>query len=227
MITYRLILVILVSFSIPVHADQLPRLPSPQGFIEASSLSEKIRTQALIGHPPSDKLIGVYYEPSALANILSAGSSNEPTPFCRAYLQGKFESSKDADDFLKRLIGNAKKESEQKFNRNDNDALDRILKRYEKAIRDKGVGETPKFTGATDLGELAETDTYYASTMIVAFAVSDGQRNGSIAFVAAVAWMRIENQIIQISATYPFLDKASILGANDTLLKWIESIVSR
>jgi hypothetical protein len=48
--------------------------------------------------------------------------------------------------------------------------------------------------------------------------------NVLISFTGAVAWIRIGKQVMQLSATYPFLGKASILAANDTLLNWLKSV---
>ena len=98
--------------------------PNPNGFIEASTLSTNIKNRALAGHLSTVKLIGVYYPPDALATILHAGYT-EPTAFCIAFVEKEFETAKAADDYFNRLVKNAKKEGEQKFDRNDA-AIDRI-----------------------------------------------------------------------------------------------------
>jgi hypothetical protein len=43
---------------------------------------------------------------------------------------------------------------------------------------------------------------------------------------AAVAWMHIGNQVIELSTMSPFVNKQSILAANDTLLNWVQSVIA-
>jgi hypothetical protein len=78
----------------------LPIVPAPKGFIEASGLSTDIRNGALAGHPSSDKLIGVYYPPEVLAEILNGGHP-EPAAFCRAHVIQELESTNAADTYLR------------------------------------------------------------------------------------------------------------------------------
>jgi hypothetical protein len=47
-------------------SDDLPAIPSPKGFIEASSLVPVLKDQALLGHPARTQLIGVYLLPDEL-----------------------------------------------------------------------------------------------------------------------------------------------------------------
>ena len=202
--------------------DQLPIVPNPSGFIEASALAPFIRSMGMAGKPASYKLIGVYYQPDALAEILSAGRTITAA-FCKANVEKEFESVESADDYLKRLIKNAKKESEKQFDRND-PAVDRISKHYEAAANNLRDDVTIAVNGMTVLGTLAETDSFYAASSISAYTVSDRQRNAIASLASAVVWMRIGKRVIKLSASYPFLGKASVLAANDTLLNWLKSV---
>lgn len=214
----------LLVLTFPAHPDQLPMVPSPNGFIEASTLSAFIRNMAVAGQPASSKLIGAYYPPDALAEILSAGQTN-PAAFCKANVLKEFGSVQAADDYLKQLVRNAKKEGGQRFDRNDA-AVDRILKHYENAAKNVRDGVTITVNGSTVLGALAETDSYYASSAIFSYTSSDGQRTAIMPFAVAVVWMRIGKQVVTLLVAYPFLGKASILAANDTLLNWLESVIT-
>jgi hypothetical protein len=122
-------------------------------------------------------------------------------------------------------VKNAEKESEKKFNRDDA-TIDLIWKRYEDAAKNVRSGVAITVNGATVLGTLAETSTYYAGSMISTYTWSDGQRKAIMPFAIAMVWMRIGNQVIRLSAVYPFSGKASILAANDTLLNWLKSVTA-
>jgi hypothetical protein len=208
----------------PAGADQLPVVPNPQGFIESSALSVNIRNGALAGHPASQKLIGIYYPPNTLAKILNTGTS-EPSAICTAYIDGEFDSEATADTHFKQLVINAKKDGAQKFDRSD-PAIDRILKNFEDAATNLGTDTTITVNGATILGAIAETNTYYAGSMIATYTRSVDGQSAMMPFATAVAWMRIGPRIVKLSATYPFLGKASIIEANDTLMSWLRAVVS-
>jgi hypothetical protein len=122
-------LLVLAMTSLSGYAEQLPVVPNPQGFIEASTLSAIIRNAALAGHPSWQKLIGVYYEPDALAKILNTGTT-EPTAICTAYVEREFASEAAADSDFKELVANAKNDGAQKFDGND-PAVARVLSNYE------------------------------------------------------------------------------------------------
>jgi hypothetical protein len=210
--------------SLPAYPEQLPVVPNPQGFIHASALSIDIRNEALAGHPAWQKLIGIYYQPDALAKILNTGTS-EPTAICTAYIEAEFDSEASADKNFKELVANAKKDGAQKFDRND-PAIDRILSNYENPTKNLGGGTAIAVNGVTVLGATAETSSYYAGSMIATYTRSDSHQSAMMPFATAVAWMRVGTRIIKLSATYPFLGKASINEANDTMMNWLRMVVA-
>jgi hypothetical protein len=216
--------VLLVSVSSAAESQQLPVVPSPQGFVEASALSPTIRRNALAGHLPSEKLIGIYYQPDALAEILRDGTT-APSPIYTAYVQREFESVSAADTYFRELVQNAKKDEKQKFDRND-PAIDRILNNYEKAAKGLGNGTTITVNGATTLGELSEGSNFYSGSLISAYQWSNGTQSAVMTFASAVAWMRLGTRVIKLSATYPFIGKQSIIEANGALLNWVSQVTT-
>jgi hypothetical protein len=60
---------------LPAWSDGLPPVPSPKGFVEASSLVPALKDQALLGHPSRTKIIGVYLLPDELAKIMNGAPS--------------------------------------------------------------------------------------------------------------------------------------------------------
>ena len=212
----------------PTRADSqvqaLPVVPSPEGFIEGSALSADIKKLGLAGQSPSGKLIGVYYQPDTLAKILKQGYYTEPAPFCQAQVQREFNSAEEARQNFKDLVTNAKKESTTKFDRND-PAIDRIWKHYEDAANNLARDEALSVNGATALGDLAETDTFYANSSIISYSLSDKQHTSTLPVASAFGWILIGRRILGISAIYPLVDKQSITVANDTLMTWLKDIV--
>jgi hypothetical protein len=197
-------------------------VPSPDGFIEASALSSSIKSQAMAGHLSSEKLIGVYFRPDDLANLLKSNESGA-LPMCRAYVMAELESEEAAEREFKAIAANAKREGQGRFDPND-PATSRILKRFEDAAN-RGNGEA-SVAGATVLGSLNDTDRSYASSVIAAYSVRSPQGAGTLVLANAVAWLRLRKQIIQLSATYRFDGQASITKANETLTNWLNRTLS-
>jgi hypothetical protein len=215
-------LLVLAMTSLSGYAEQLPVVPNPQGFIEASTLSAIIRNAALAGHPSWQKLIGVYYEPDALAKILNTGTT-EPTAICTAYVEREFASEAAADSDFKELVANAKNDGAQKFDGND-PAVARVLSNYENAAKGLGNGVSVSVSGATVLGGIGEGNNYYAGSFISAYTWSNGSQSAMMPFATAVAWIRMGTRIVKVSASYPFSDRQSIFEANDTLLNWLRVV---
>lgn len=197
-------------------------VPNPAGFIEGSALSKNIKDWAVAGLSPNVKLIGMYYEPDTLSKILKIGYS-EPAPFGKALVQFESKSTGEADRYLKNLVMNAKKEGSKSFDRND-PVIDRIVSNYEDAEKKINSNIAITANGVTLLGSIAETDTYYASSLITVFNWSDGTQTANLPFVSAVSWMRVGKQVIQLSMTYPFAGKQSILFANAALIAWVKEV---
>ena len=78
-----------------------------------------------------------------------------------------------------------------------------VSKRYEDAARNSRTGVAVTVNGATALGTLAETSSYYAASYYFHFHVVRCSARCSYSFASAVVWMRIGKQVIQLSATYP------------------------
>jgi len=208
------------------YADQVPAVPNPQGFIEASALSPDIRNAAVAGHPSWQKLIGIYYQPDALAKILNIGTT-EPSAICTAYVEREFDSETTAESHFKELVTNAKKDGARKFDRND-PAIDRILRNYESAVENENLrnGTSISVSGATVLGGIGEASNYYAGSLISTYTWSNGSQSSMMPFASAVAWIRMGKRIIKLSASYPFSGKQSILQANDTLTNWLRAVIA-
>lgn len=143
--------------------DLTLRVPTPQGFIEASALSKNIERLAIAGQPDSVKLIGIYYEPDALSSLLNLGYAGT-APFCKALLQAEFSSAKKADEYLKRLVINAKKDATKKFDR-ENPEINRILKNYEDASKKLHPETKISAKGLTALGAIADIYDCLSSRM--------------------------------------------------------------
>jgi hypothetical protein len=188
---------------------------APRGFIEATALSPDIHKLALAGHPSWQKLIGWYYQPDALAEILRSGTTEEG-PICQAYADREFGSEAEATAHFNQVVANAKKEAMQKFDRN-NPAIDRILRNYENVTKNLGNGVAVSADGVTMLGDIGEGSNYYAGSMIFAYTWSNGSQSAPMPFALAVAWIRIKKQIVTLKVAYPFTAKSSILQANDAL----------
>ena len=215
-------LIIFGSSGTVLAAGLLPRIPAPDGFVDGATLSEKIRTSATVGQPPSVKLIGMYYQTDTLADILNRGYSTT-APFCKALLKMDYQSIEDAKDGFRALVESLKRDGERKFDVND-PAIKRIMKRSEDAARSTDPSVTVKMGGMEFLGTVLSTERVYASALLVNFNMSDGTRDAAMPFVASVAWMRLGKQQVEVSVMYPFQDAKSIETANRMLLTWVKEI---
>jgi hypothetical protein len=205
------------------RSGELPSVPLPEGFVESSSLVPALRDQALIGHPSGTRLIGVYLLPDELANILHGGSEHM-TIFCRAYVTGEFGSEEEAKAFFRRMTAGAKQEASKKFDPSDPD-VSRIIQRYIDATKER-QGQTVSMTGATSLGSILETEDIYASSMIVVMSAETEQGQVSIPIAAAVAWVRLGKQVLELSDLAQFLGGQSIITANSVVLDWVKAFAS-
>ncbi len=97
-----LILAIMLRTSV-VCANDLPYVPSPNGFVESSTLVPVLKDQALLGHPADTRLIGVYLLPDELSTIMH-GAEVRMSIFCRAYLIHKSTTEDDANITVAFLI---------------------------------------------------------------------------------------------------------------------------
>ena len=61
-----------------VCANDLPYVPSPNGFLESSALVPVLKDQALLGHPVGTRLIGVYLLPDEVSAIMHGAEA----PLC-------------------------------------------------------------------------------------------------------------------------------------------------
>lgn len=202
--------------------SKLIAIPSPSDFIEGSSLSAYIKAIASAGLPPNSKLIGSYYQPDALSEILKTGYA-APSPFGKALIQFDGNSVSEADQYLKKLVMNAKRDESKTFDLNDPD-IARILDGYKGATKKINPSIAISINGMVSLGSIAETDTYYARSLISVFDWTNGAQTVKLPFVSAVSWMRVGKQVIQFSMTYPFDGKESILATNATLINWLKAI---
>lgn len=206
----------------PAWSGDLPPVPSPKGFVESSSLVPALKDQALLGHPATTRLIGVYLLPDELANILHGGSE-QLTIFCRAYLIDEFRSEDEARVFFRRMIANAKQEQSKKFDLADPD-VSRIIRRYIEATKQR-QGQSVNMIGATILGSILETDDTYATSVIVSMSADTDQGQVVIPVTGAAAWMRQRNQVLELSSVSRFDGTKSIDAANTVLLEWVKAVV--
>jgi hypothetical protein len=211
---------VLLGTMIAAWPDNLPLVPSPKGFIESSSLVPALKDQALLGHPASTRLIGVYLLLDELANILH-GSPEQMTIFCRAYLKDEFRSEDEAKAFFRRMIASAKQEQSKKFDLADPD-VSRIIQRYVEVTKQR-QGQSVNMIGATSLGSILETEDTYAMSAIVSTTAQTDQGQVLIPLTAAVAWIRRRNQILELSDLAQFESGQSIRTANSVLLEWVRA----
>jgi hypothetical protein len=207
----------------PVWSDNLAPVPSPKGFIESSSLVPALKDQALLGHPATTRLIGVYLLPDELANILHGGAE-QLTIFCRAYLNDEFRSEDAAKVFFRRMIVGAKQEQSKKFDLADPD-VSRIIQRYVEATKQR-QGQSVSMIGATMLGSILETEDTYGMSVIVSMSAQTDQGQALIPLTGAVAWIRQRNQILEFSDLAHFEGAESIEAANAVLMEWVKAIAS-
>jgi hypothetical protein len=215
--------VLLAAIITAARSDDLPSVPSPEGFIESSTLVPALRDQALMGHPAGTRLIGVYLLPNELANILH-GAPERMTIFCHAYITDQFGSEDEAKAFFRRMVMAAKQEQSKKFDPSDPD-VSRILQPYVD-ITKQHQGQTVSITGATFLGSIVETEEIYATSLISVMSAQTEQDQVSIPVTAAVAWVRRGKQILELSDLAQFQGSQSILSANGVVTEWVKALAS-
>lgn len=111
-----------------VCANDLPYVPSPNGFVKSSTLVPVLKDQALLGHPGSTQLIGVYLLPDELSAIMH-GAEERMSIFCRAYLIHESATEDSAKAYFQALVTNAKNEGSKPFSFDDPDNK-RIIQGY-------------------------------------------------------------------------------------------------
>lgn len=198
------------------------RIPVPSGFLEGSALSKDIKAMALSGQLPSVKLLGAYYPPDALAEILNKGYT-APSPFAKALIEREYASASEAKKGFRQLVENAKKEAGGPLNLDD-PAVKRILKHYEDSSRNLSPEVGATVAGTTPLGTLKEDETTFAVSMLINFKWSDGASQVDMPFVAAIGWVLLGKQQLGVSVCYPFQGEASIRKTNEKLSAWLAEI---
>jgi hypothetical protein len=203
----------MVLWTTVVCAKDPPYLTPPNGFVESSALVPVLKDQALLGHPASTRLIGVYLLPDELSAIMRGGEARMSI-FCRAYVIHETATEDDAKAYFRALVTNAKKEGSKPFNLDDPDNK-RIIQNYVDAT-ERNYGQSVGFTGATILGSIVDTDDAYGESMVVAMKAQTNQGEIAIPMTAAVAWVRRGNQILEMSDLAQFTGQDSIALANST-----------
>lgn len=114
-------------------AYELPYIPNPPAFVEAAQANQRMRDLASIGHPPSEKLIGVYLRPSDLNDFASTGRLGGAI-ICRAYLVGEYASAQEAKAAFQRTAAALRRESGP-LNFSDPDQA-RVVEGYRRATQE-------------------------------------------------------------------------------------------
>jgi hypothetical protein len=191
-------------------------VPAPKGFIEASALSLTIRDTFSAPLRFPKRLVGVWYEPDAVADILNSGSTTNAA-YYTAVLEKELETSQAAAVAMKDYSTTANNRAHQKFDLND-PATDKLVRFFEQAYKKGGNGVSLKIAGMTMLGAIAESPTFRADSMILVAQRSD--ESELMPYAMAVGLMQIGTQLVSLSAAHPFNSKASILKGNAMLLTW-------
>jgi hypothetical protein len=116
-----------------VCAYDLPYVPSPNGFVESSTLVPALKDQALLGHPAGTRLIGVYLLPDEVSAIMH-GAEARMSIFCRAYVIHESATEDNAKVYFRALVTSAKNEGSKPFSLDDPDSK-RIVQGYIADIR--------------------------------------------------------------------------------------------
>lgn len=209
----------------PADAQLFACVPPPAGFVEASGRSTEIRALARAGQPASVRLVGIYYEPNTLDEILKKGYT-EPAAFCKALAPEISRSTEEAQKDFKQLVAGLKKEAGSRFDPSD-PRIRRVLSKYERAARELDPGVSIKVDSQTFLGVLLEKETAFAFSAVASFARTDGQTKTQMPFAVATAFLRLGRQRLDLNVVFPYRDAASVTNANRKLLEWVAQIEKR
>ncbi len=204
-----------------VCAYDLPYVPSPNGFVESSTLVPVLKDQALLGHPAGTRLIGVYLLPDEVSAIMH-GAEARMSIFCRAYVIHESATEDDAKAYFRALVTSAKNEGSKPFSLDDPDSK-RIVQGYIDATKQK-QGQSVGFTGVTILGSIVDTDEAYGTSMVVAGKAQTDQGEIAIPMTGAVAWVRHGNQILEMSDLAQFTGQDSIALADGVVTNWVKAL---
>jgi hypothetical protein len=204
-----------------VCANDLPYVPSPNGFVESSTLVPVLKDQALLGHPAGTRQIGVYLLPDELSAIMH-GSEVRMSIFCRAYVIHESTTEDDARAYFRVLVANAKNEGSKPFSLDDPDSK-RIVQGYIDATKRK-QGQSVGFRGVTILGSIVDTDEAYGTSMIVAGKAQTDQGEIAIPMTGAVTWVRRGNQILEMSDLAQFTGQGSIVLVDGVVTNWLKAL---
>jgi hypothetical protein len=194
------------------------QIPTPVGFVEGSRLSDVIKKQVMAGDLVSVKLIGAYYPPDVLAEVLNHGNEALPlSPFCVAKLQETYRSNADANEGFQHLKVNIKKDILSDMNDPD---VRRILEHYEKAVTELSPDTPVKIKGFVPVNTLIDSETVFAGTMIENINVS----GEDLPMAAAYAFVLVGTQQVRVVVVYPFTSQADIETAKRALLQWVSDI---
>ena len=149
-------------------ADELPDIPSPPDFVEAAHVNQRMRDLASIGHPASEKLIGVYLRPSDLNDFASTGRLGGAI-VCRAYLEGEYASAQETKAAFQKIVAALKRESGP-LNLPDPDVA-RILDGYRRATQESFHGGSVTAVAARS-EPLIDAPGRYGSKVVATFDVT-------------------------------------------------------
>lgn len=202
--------------TIPSTPETQIQIPAPVGFVEGSRLSDILKKRAMVGDPVSVKLLGAYFPPDVLAEVLNQGDDAPSIPYCVAKLQKTYRSIADAKKGFQQLRVNIKKDTLDM----NNPAVKNILEHYEKAATELSHENPVKVKGMVPVDTMIDSETVFASSMIVNFSGSEGD----LPLAVAGAWVLVGTQQVQLMVAYPFTSKADIETAKRVLLQWVSDI---
>lgn len=194
------------------------QIPAPAGFVEGSRVSDVLKKRAMVGDLVSVKLLGAYYPPDVLAEVLNHGNEAlPPSPFCVAKLQKMYQSNADANEGFQQLRVNIKKDLLSDMN--DPDVI-KILEHYEKAATELSPDTPVKIKGMVPVDTLIDSETVFAGTAIENISVS----GEDLPMAVAYAFVLLGTQQVRVVVVYPFTSKADIETAKGVLLQWVSEI---
>jgi hypothetical protein len=188
----RIVLISALMFQpIIAYADDLPYVPSPQGFVESSTLVPALKEQALIGQPQGKRVIGVYLLP-AEQSALMQGTSQGLSIYCRAYVVHEYATEEGAKTVFQSDVVSMKKSFAKPFDPNSPEDK-RMLRPFNDYAEKKSL--SVGVTEATNLGSIMETSDVLAVVGIVTFSTE----TGPISVIGANALIRDGKHILELT----------------------------
>jgi len=213
----RIVLISALMFRPTVaYADDPPYVPSPQGFVESSTLVPALKEQALIGQPEGKRVIGVYLLPAEVSALMH-GTSRGLSIYCRAYVIRESATEEDAKTFFQSAVASMKRSYAQPFDPNSPETK-QMLRPYINYAEKKGL--SLGVAGLTNLGSIMETSDVLAGAAIGELSTE----TGPISVNSAFALIRDGKDVLELTVGAQFEDQDSITRADNVLKNWVKAL---